>query len=141
MLRLIAALVLLAATSTISAPAEAHGGGLDRHGCHNDRRNGGYHCHRGSTGGGSGGSSAPSSRQGLLTAPTVSTDRDVIRSAQVLLNHLGCDAGTVDGRAGAQTREAAARFDLATRGSASGSLIDSALVYRLTEAVASGQRC
>ena len=27
---------------------QAHGGGLDRYGCHNDRRNGGYHCHRGS---------------------------------------------------------------------------------------------
>ena len=26
--------------------AHAHGGGLDRHGCHNDRKNGGYHCHR-----------------------------------------------------------------------------------------------
>ncbi|WP_345781608.1 excalibur calcium-binding domain-containing protein [Luteimonas sp. BLCC-B24] len=24
----------------------AHGGGLDRHGCHNDRTNGGDHCHR-----------------------------------------------------------------------------------------------
>lgn len=27
--------------------AHAHGGGLNRDGCHNDRRNGGYHCHRG----------------------------------------------------------------------------------------------
>jgi len=26
----------------------AHGGGLDKHGCHNDRKRGGYHCHRGS---------------------------------------------------------------------------------------------
>ncbi|WP_101927273.1 MULTISPECIES: excalibur calcium-binding domain-containing protein [Luteimonas] len=26
--------------------AHAHGGGLDRHGCHNDRKNGDYHCHR-----------------------------------------------------------------------------------------------
>jgi hypothetical protein len=25
----------------------AHGGGLDGRGCHNDRKNGGYHCHRG----------------------------------------------------------------------------------------------
>lgn len=23
----------------------AHGGGLDANGCHNDRKNGGYHCH------------------------------------------------------------------------------------------------
>jgi hypothetical protein len=25
----------------------AHGGGLDRYGCHNDREAGSYHCHRG----------------------------------------------------------------------------------------------
>jgi len=28
-------------------PASAHGGGLDRYGCHNDRKAGTYHCHRG----------------------------------------------------------------------------------------------
>jgi hypothetical protein len=27
--------------------AFAHGGGLDANGCHHDRKNGGYHCHRG----------------------------------------------------------------------------------------------
>lgn len=36
--------------------AAGHGGGLDKHGCHNDRRNGGYHCHRG------GGAAAPARR-------------------------------------------------------------------------------
>ena len=25
----------------------AHGGGLDAYGCHHDRKQGGYHCHRG----------------------------------------------------------------------------------------------
>lgn len=28
------------------APALAHGGGLNAEGCHNDRKNGSYHCHR-----------------------------------------------------------------------------------------------
>lgn len=28
-----------------AASAWAHGGGLDKNGCHNDRKNGGYHCH------------------------------------------------------------------------------------------------
>ena len=28
------------------ASALAHGGGLNAEGCHNDRKNGGYHCHR-----------------------------------------------------------------------------------------------
>ena len=27
----------------------AHGGGLDRHGCHNETATGGYHCHRSSS--------------------------------------------------------------------------------------------
>lgn len=31
----------------------AHGGGLNAEGCHNDRKNGGYHCHRGSSSSGS----------------------------------------------------------------------------------------
>ena len=32
--------------SLLSAPALAHGGGLNSFGCHNDNVNGGYHCHR-----------------------------------------------------------------------------------------------
>ncbi|MGP4671803.1 YHYH domain-containing protein [Agrobacterium salinitolerans] len=28
-----------------AAAAYAHGGGLDKNGCHNDRKRGGYHCH------------------------------------------------------------------------------------------------
>ncbi|MGV8959711.1 MAG: excalibur calcium-binding domain-containing protein [Stenotrophomonas sp.] len=35
---------LLLATCTA---AHAHPGGLNKEGCHNDRKNGGYHCHRG----------------------------------------------------------------------------------------------
>lgn len=34
-------------TALWTPPVQAHGGGLDRDGCHHDRRNGGYHCHRG----------------------------------------------------------------------------------------------
>lgn len=30
-----------------NAPAQAHGGGLAADGCHNDKKNGGRHCHRG----------------------------------------------------------------------------------------------
>ncbi|NUO76799.1 MAG: excalibur calcium-binding domain-containing protein [Lysobacter sp.] len=43
--RSLCAAVVLTALSTPAA--QAHGGGLDRDGCHHDRRNGGYHCHRG----------------------------------------------------------------------------------------------
>jgi hypothetical protein len=34
----------------LTVPAEsvrAHGGGLDKLGCHHNRKAGGYHCHRG----------------------------------------------------------------------------------------------
>jgi hypothetical protein len=30
-------------------PAAAHPGGLNSEGCHNNRKTGGYHCHRGSS--------------------------------------------------------------------------------------------
>jgi len=40
---LAAAVVLFA---FLQADALAHGGGLNAEGCHNDRKNGGYHCHR-----------------------------------------------------------------------------------------------
>jgi len=33
--------------AVLTAPAYPHGGGLDTYGCHNNRKAGGYHCHRG----------------------------------------------------------------------------------------------
>jgi hypothetical protein len=36
-----------AALLGIALPAYPHGGGLDGYGCHNNRKTGGYHCHRG----------------------------------------------------------------------------------------------
>jgi len=42
MIKLALAAALIAATAT---PVFAHGGGLDRNGCHKDNQNGGYHCH------------------------------------------------------------------------------------------------
>lgn len=32
-----------------NAPTLAHGGGLNAEGCHNNRKTGDYHCHRGGT--------------------------------------------------------------------------------------------
>jgi hypothetical protein len=32
------------------SPASAHGGRTNSEGCHNDRKNGGYHCHNGGAG-------------------------------------------------------------------------------------------
>lgn len=41
-----AAVAAVAVALAVAAPAHAHGGGLDKHGCHHDRKRGGYHCHR-----------------------------------------------------------------------------------------------
>lgn len=35
--------------SLFSIQLLAHSGGTDRNGCHHDRKNGGYHCHKSST--------------------------------------------------------------------------------------------
>lgn len=42
--------ILIGAISLAAAPTRlwGHGGGLAADGCHNDRKNGGRHCHRGS---------------------------------------------------------------------------------------------
>lgn len=34
------------ALAALASAAWAHSGGLNAEGCHNDRKNGGYHCHR-----------------------------------------------------------------------------------------------
>jgi hypothetical protein len=39
--------IVLVFLSVIAGPVLAHGGGLDRYGCHHDRKAGLYHCHRG----------------------------------------------------------------------------------------------
>ena len=39
--------VTLAVLALASGAVAAHGGGLNAEGCHNDRKHGGYHCHRG----------------------------------------------------------------------------------------------
>jgi hypothetical protein len=42
-------LVIMLGTALViaAARAAAHGGGLDKQGCHRDGKNGGYHCHKG----------------------------------------------------------------------------------------------
>ena len=43
---IVAASLLSLAILAASSSAAAHSGGLNAAGCHNDRRSGGYHCHR-----------------------------------------------------------------------------------------------
>lgn len=118
--------------SLLGAPAAiAHGGGLNSEGCHNERRTGGYHCHRGTP------RAAPLGA--FNPAPPADRSSDVVIAAQTLLNQLGCDAGAADGQVGLQTRAAAARFASAT--GENDAQVDAGLVRRLAEAVAAGERC
>jgi hypothetical protein len=41
--------MMLLVLPAVAGNAWAHGGGLNKDGCHNDRKNGGYHCHRSSS--------------------------------------------------------------------------------------------
>lgn len=45
------ALLLVLGIFIVPLYSFAHGGGQDQYGCHNDRKHGGYHCHRGSLAG------------------------------------------------------------------------------------------
>lgn len=112
--------------------AWGHGGGLNVDGCHNERRTGGYHCHRS-------GYSPPAPLSVYGATPPAHGSRDTVIAAQTLLNHLGCDAGVADGGAGAQTRAATERFTSAT--GREGGVVNSGLVRRLAEAVVAGERC
>lgn len=47
MLRYLSYVLALGALLTPLSDAFAHGGGLDGLGCHHNRKQGGYHCHRG----------------------------------------------------------------------------------------------
>ena len=64
----------------LSTIASAHGGGLDRNGCHNDRRNGGYHCHRGP----SAPAPAPAPRRAPAPQPVYGPHRPVVVPPVVL---------------------------------------------------------
>ncbi|MGC2853926.1 YHYH domain-containing protein [Novispirillum sp. DQ9] len=46
MIRLLAAAALAVLFAAGTAPAFAHGGGLDSAGCHTNHKTGDYHCHR-----------------------------------------------------------------------------------------------
>jgi hypothetical protein len=43
--------ILVSAAIAQGSDVSAHGGGLDKYGCHHDRKAGTYHCHRGACAG------------------------------------------------------------------------------------------
>ena len=63
--------LLIGALFMLAAPlALAHGGGMDAHGCHNDRSAGDYHCHSGAANGRSFDSKADALASGAFDAST-----------------------------------------------------------------------
>jgi hypothetical protein len=130
---------------TASRPAESHGGGLDRNGCHTNRKTGDYHCH---------GAPAPNVRASATPRPSSpivpATQRvassvvtiegapttpatDLVRAAQVLLRQLGYHPsmlGATDSRTDAAVRAFQRAANLKPDG-----LVTEYLVLRLAEAV------
>lgn len=45
-MKLISILILIVSSLLLTFDAYAHGGRLNSQGCHNNRKTGGYHCHR-----------------------------------------------------------------------------------------------
>ncbi len=122
----------------------AHGGRTDKFGCHNDRKNGGYHCHNG------GSTPKPQSirtfnnttrttsakPQSLTIQPAnsqvrdanIAAYKDLVLKIQSALNQLGYSAGEPDGVLGKQTVKAIKHFqvdnDMAVDGKASYVLLE-----------------
>ena len=131
-----ASIALLALGVALSA--YAHGGGLDKNGCHTNRKTGEYHCHGSSL---QSAAPPPSSGYTRATAQSVTvqsrpSDRqqDLIRTAQVLLRALGYDA-TLFGTLDARTRSAITGFQTAENLPRDGAVTEY-LVLRLAEKVA-----
>lgn len=51
MKRFSALIVAMLLAPSVPTQAMAHGGGLDSYGCHHNRKQDGYHCHRGAMAG------------------------------------------------------------------------------------------
>lgn len=75
------------ATLAFAKLAPAHGGGLDKDGCHNDRKQGGYHCHR-----------APAAPIALPDSSSPKRDRNLPAQAQPLGQQPICYTGPRGGR-------------------------------------------
>ncbi|WP_211960816.1 YHYH domain-containing protein [Cupriavidus plantarum] len=71
--------------------AHAHGGGLNAEGCHNNRKTGEYHCHRG---GGTSGPSAPSAQFMQANPPRANATKPAVRPSAGPTCYTGPRGGT-----------------------------------------------
>ncbi|HSC66489.1 MAG TPA: peptidoglycan-binding protein [Cellvibrio sp.] len=122
--------------------AVAHRGGLDKSGCHHDRKNGGYHCHNGgvptqsphtSTNSVNTNSAKPQSLKTKTESSTLgdtnlAAHKDLVFKIQSALNQRGYLASKPDGVLDEQTIKAIKHFqvdnDMAVDGKASYLLLE-----------------
>lgn len=109
---------------TASTASFAHGGGLNASGCHNNRKTGGYHCHRSSY---TAPSRSPSYTSPSRSTPVYNRKKNDVLAAQYLLKTLGYQVGTTDGVSGNQTRSAIKSFQRAQGLMVSGVVTDQLL--------------
>lgn len=88
----------------MSTLAWSHGGRTNSSGCHNERKTGGYHCHRTPK------KRTPSSTTLNTHSNTPTPQNTLARNVQQKLNTLGFNVGKVDGIAGIKTRGAIRAF-------------------------------
>lgn len=146
--RLMRGKIILLLAIGFAAPVMGHGGGLDANGCHHDRKNGGYHCHRGPSLSAPvssparastvrrASSSSKSSAPTLLASPAGRTGDARVLTIQKILLHLGYNPGAATGRMNPQTQFAIMRYEedegLPITGKASATMLDD-LLARVTD--------
>lgn len=126
--------------------AVAHGGGLDKNGCHTNRKTGDYHCHGAPATTPAGPTRTEAPQSGTATPPTRSSpllsvqpsaqasEKDLVKSAQVLLEALGYRPsllGSLDTRTLAAVRAFQRDQSMETFG-----IVNEYLVLRLAQALA-----
>lgn len=121
---------LLLCLLLIPSLVSAHGGRADKFGCHNDRKNGGYHCHNGGTSSQSPRASTNvintnftktnlAKPQSFATQPNsqiretnIAAHKDLVLKIQSALNQLGYSVGNPEGVLGKQTIKAIKHFQV-----------------------------
>ncbi len=114
--------------------ANAHPGGLNAQGCHNNRKTGDYHCHDGS--------SADPSSAALNNSPSgnLPPSAEKILSAQTALKALGYEIGEIDGQPGTKTEQAIKAFERSESWPVVGEINDAA-IYRLVVILSEKSAC
>ena len=79
-------------SSFFIAQLSSHGGGLDRYGCHNETKTGGYHCHRSSGLSGLSSGSGLNSYSDSLDTLKMSWDDEEYYDGEIKIKNFGCYA-------------------------------------------------